>query len=245
MKILVANLGSTSFKFRLLQMSDEAAAPRGETELARGGTERIGGPSRSFATIGPWSTDENTAIADHAAALRWAFARLTAKESGCIGSADEIAAIGFKAVHGGRITGVQRVTDDVLAAMDEMSSVAPAHNPPYVAAMRLLRDQFPTTPLVAAFETDFHQTIPPRNRAYAIDPDLAEKCHIARHGFHGASHRYIAQRIAIAVGTQRRPDHFVPPGRIEFVVCHPRRTQRRHNHGHEPADRLAARDADW
>jgi acetate kinase len=80
--------------------------------------------------------------------------------------------------------------------MDEMSAVAPAHNPPYVSAMRLLRQQFPQTPLVAAFETDFHQTIPQRNRTYAMDPELAEKCHIARHGFHGASHRYIAERMA-------------------------------------------------
>lgn len=190
MKVLVANLGSTSFKFRVFEM-------RSETEIARGGTERIGADnSRSFGTIGTWNGEEERPMPDHAAALDWALQQLTSSAHGCLASADEVAAIGFKAVHGGRYSGVQLVTDDVLDAMDEMAAVAPAHNPPYVAAMRLLRQRFPQLPLVAAFETDFHASIPPRNRAYAIDPDLAAACHIARHGFHGASHRYIAQRMA-------------------------------------------------
>ncbi len=190
MKVLVANLGSTSFKFRLFEM-------RSEVELARGGTERIGSEqSRSTVTVGEWSEEDKSPMPDHAAALHWALAKLTAQPHGCLQSAGEVAAIGFKAVHGGRLTGVQLVDDDVLAAMEEMAAVAPAHNPPYVAAMRLLREQFPLTPLVAAFETDFHRTIPDRNRTYAIDPELAEKCHIKRHGFHGASHRYIAERLA-------------------------------------------------
>ncbi len=190
MKVLVANLGSTSFKFRLFEM-------RSETELARGGTERIGSEqSRSTVTVGDWSDEDESPMPDHAAALHWALAKLTAQPHGCLQSAGEVAAVGFKAVHGGRLTGVQLVNDDVLAAMDEMSAVAPAHNPPYVAAMRLLRQQFPATPLVAAFETDFHRTIPNRNRTYAIDPELADECHIKRHGFHGASHRYISERMA-------------------------------------------------
>ncbi len=79
-----------------------------------------------------------------------------------------MAAIGFKAVHGGRMSGVQRVTPEVLSAMEEMNAVAPAHNPPYIAAMRLLAEQLPEIPLVAAFETGFHQTIPECQQYYAI-----------------------------------------------------------------------------
>ncbi len=86
-----------------------------------------------------------------------------------------MAAIGFKAVHGGRVSGVQRVTPDVLAAMEEMSRVAPAHNPPYITAMRLLAEKLPEIPLVAAFETGFHATIPDRLRYYAAPYEWAEK----------------------------------------------------------------------
>ncbi len=87
-------------------------------------------------------------------------AQLTDPGHGCLSDAAEVSAIGFKAVHGGRYSGVQRVTPDVLAAMEEMSDVAPAHNPPYIAAMRLLSEKLPEIPLVAAFETGFHRTIP-------------------------------------------------------------------------------------
>ena len=103
MKVLVANLGSTSFKFRLFEM-------RSEVELARGGTERIGSEqSRSTVTVGEWSEEDKSPMPDHAAALHWALAKLTAQPHGCLQSAGEVAAIGFKAVHGGRLTGVQLV----------------------------------------------------------------------------------------------------------------------------------------
>ena len=133
MKILVANLGSTSFKYRLFDMRDER-------QLARGGTERIGSAeSRSFVEIGPARSEYVVASARSCrggAAMPGAIWPI--REHGCLQSADEVAAIGFKAVHGGRYSGVQRVTPDVLAAMEDMHEVAPAHNPPYVAAMRLL-----------------------------------------------------------------------------------------------------------
>ncbi len=126
MKILVANLGSTSFKYRLFDMADER-------QLARGGVERIGAPeSRCFVEIGGSAARATTPVPDHAAAVRMCLEQLTAPGDGCLADAAEVSAIGFKAVHGGRISGVQRVNADVLAAMEEMSRVAPAHNPPYI-----------------------------------------------------------------------------------------------------------------
>ncbi|NQU25775.1 MAG: acetate/propionate family kinase [Candidatus Nealsonbacteria bacterium] len=190
MKILVANLGSTSFKYRLFDMETER-------QLARGGIQRIGSPeSECSAEIGGKTLQKVIGVPDHAEAVRQCLAQLTDPQTGCLRDAAEVSAIGFKAVHGGRITGVQRVTDDVLAAMEEMNPVAPAHNPPYIAAMRQMGEQLPEIPLVAAFETDFHQTIPDRNRYYAVPYEWADEGLIRRWGFHGASHRYIATRTA-------------------------------------------------
>ncbi len=204
MKILVANLGSTSFKYRLYDMTDER-------QLARGGTERIGAAeSRSYVDIGGTRRELVSHVPDHAVAVRRCLEQLTDAESGCLQDAAEVAAIGFKAVHGGRFSGARRVTPEVLAAMDEMSPVAPAHNPPYITAMRLLREKLPEIPLVAAFETGFHQTIPDRNRHYAIPTEWAETYQVKRWGFHGASHRYIAERTAELLG---RSD-------LRIISCH-------------------------
>lgn len=204
MKVLVANLGSTSFKYRLFDMSDER-------QLARGGTERIGAAeSKSFVEIGDVRREETSHVPDHAAAVRQCLAQLTDSAHGCLARADEVAAIGFKAVHGGAISGVVRVTAQVLAAMEGMNQVAPAHNPPYVAAMRLLSEKLPEIPLVAAFETGFHQSIPERYRHYAIDWQWAETHQVRRWGFHGASHRYIAGRTAELL---QRSD-------LRIVSCH-------------------------
>lgn len=194
MKILVANLGSTSFKYRLFDMD-------GERQLARGGIERIGSTeSRSVVEIGAQRRERTAHVPDHAAAVRQCLEQLTDPEIGCLKDAGEVSAIGFKAVHGGATSGVQRVTPEVLAAMDEMSEVAPAHNPPYIAAMRLLGEKLPEIPLVAAFETGFHDTVPDRNRYYAAPYVWAEEYHVKRWGFHGASHCYIATRTAEILG---------------------------------------------
>ncbi len=204
MKILVANLGSTSFKYRLFEMADER-------QLARGGIERIGSPeSRCTVTIGDQRRETTARIADHAAAVRQCLGQLTDPEIGCLKEAAEVSAIGFKAVHGGAISGVQLVTPEVLAAMEEMAAVAPAHNPPSIAAMRLLGEKLPEIPLVAAFETGFHDTVPDRNRYYPAPYEWAEKMHVKRWGFHGASHRYIATRTAEILG---RND-------LRLISCH-------------------------
>jgi len=204
MKILVANLGSTSFKYRLFDMSNER-------QLARGGVERIGSvESQCVVEIGDHREEIVTTIPDHALAVRQCLDQLTDPKTGCLANAAEVAAIGFKAVHGGRLSGVQRVNDEVLEAMAEMNHVAPAHNPPYIAAMRLLAERLPEIPMVAAFETGFHQTIPDRNRHYAIPKQWSDEFQIKRFGFHGASHRYIASRMAEIIG---RSD-------LRIISCH-------------------------
>ena len=130
MKILVANLGSTSFKYRLFDMADEK-------QLARGGIERIGASqSDCFVEIAGSRQELMAEVPDHAVAVRQCLQQLTDPKLGCLQDAAEVAAIGFKAVHGGSISGVQRVDEKVLAAMEAMNTVAPAHNPPYIAAMR-------------------------------------------------------------------------------------------------------------
>src|SRR5262245_45264554 len=194
MKILVANLGSTSFKYRLFDMADER-------QLARGGVERIGSPeSNCSVEIGGHCRQLTAQVPDHAAAVQMCFEQLCDPRSGCLKNAAEVGAIGFKAVHGGRVSGIRRVTPEVLMAMEEMSQVAPAHNPPYITAIRQMSENLPGIPLVACFETAFHETLAPRLRMYAAPFDWAEKHCVRRFGFHGASHRYIATRMAELTG---------------------------------------------
>jgi acetate kinase len=205
MNVLVANIGSTSFKYRLYAMPEE-------TLLARGGVERIGSPnSRSYVVQEDGRTRETIGpVPDHAAAVTACLTQLTDVKSGCLRSADDLAAIGFKAVHAKSVSGVQIVNDDVLSAMEAYNRVAPAHNPPYIAAMRQLRSAFPKLPLVSAFETGFHQTTPDAYRYYAAPYEWAERHGVFRHGFHGASHRYIAGRTAELM---KRDD-------LRIISCH-------------------------
>jgi len=202
--VLVANLGSTSFKYRLFDMNSERT-------LARGGVERIGdSQSRSTVTIGDWTETRESPVPDHGVAVKACLDQLTDPEHGVLKSASDVSAIGFKAVHGGRLSGVFEVNDDVLAAMTEMNEAAPAHNPPYIAAMRTMREQIVGIPLVAAFETDFHRTIPEARKTYAIPAEWTESMHIKKWGFHGASHRFIATRMAELLGR----------GDARIISCH-------------------------
>ncbi|REJ73599.1 MAG: acetate/propionate family kinase [Planctomycetota bacterium] len=205
MKILVANLGSTSFKYRLFDMETEA-------QLARGGIERIGQDAEGacFVEIGDRRIEVTQRVADHAAAVKICLDQLTDEESGCLANVEEVAAIGFKAVFAGKLSGVRIVDDPLLDAMESLSDVAPAHNPPYVRAMRQLREAFPRLPLVAALETGFHETIPAECRSYAVPYEWREDLGIQKWGFHGASHRYIGGRIAELTG---RSD-------LKVISCH-------------------------
>jgi len=204
MKVLVANLGSTSFKYRLFDMD-------GNNQLARGGIERIGSPeSKCMVDIGAVHQEKMLRVPDHAEAVRQCLAQLTDPDFGCLQDASEVSAIAFKTVHGGRLSGVRLVTAEVISAMEEISAVAPAHNPPYIKAMRLIAEKLPEIPLVAVFDTDFHKTIPDYNRYYAIPYEWAEKLLVRRYGFHGASHRWIARRTAELLGRQD----------LRIISCH-------------------------
>jgi acetate kinase len=174
MLVLVANLGSTSFKFKLLDME-----MNGEV-VARGGYERIGQAGAPYKNHGD--------VID-----------VILKEL-----KDKPDAIGFKAVHGGPISGAVRVDEKVISTMQQFADVAPAHNPPYIAAMKAFAEKLPGVPQVAAFETAFHQTIPMSRQVYAIPHEWTENLGIRRYGFHGASHRYIATRMKELVPDARR-----------------------------------------
>jgi acetate kinase len=174
MLVLVANLGSTSFKFKLLDMDADGDV------IAKGGYERIGQPGSPYAS--------------HADVIDVILKELPRRPD----------AIGFKAVHGGPISGAVRVTDEVIAVQEQFSDVAPAHNPAYVTAMKAFARKMPGTPQVAAFETAFHQTVPMSRQVYGIPHEWTEKLGIRRYGFHGASHRYIATRVKEIVPEVRR-----------------------------------------
>jgi acetate kinase len=205
-KILVANLGSTSFKYRLYDLGDPA-----EPLLARGAVERIGSDQAKVAIRSPRGEIERVEpIADHGAAVQICLDQLTDPQFGVLEDASDVAAIGFKAVHARGLTGVHRVDERVLLAMEEFSDVCPAHNPPYVRAMRMLHSRFPGLPLVAAFETGFHRTIPEAQQRYAVPDQWATEFGIRRWGFHGASHRFIAGRMAELLGR----------GDLKIISCH-------------------------
>ncbi len=181
MSILIANIGSTSFKYRLF--ADDA-----ETVLGDGRVERIGQP-------GSPCPDYDTAIAG-------AIADLT-RPGGPLASLADLSAIGFKAVHAGPVSGARYIDEDVLAAMEAVTFLAPAHNPPYVAAMRSFRRVLPTTPLVALFETAFFEQMTPASTTYAVPYEWTEMG-VRRYGFHGASHRAASERAQALLGRPAR-----------------------------------------
>lgn len=206
MKILVSNIGSTSFKYRLFEMGD---ADGGERELARGGADRIGQSGGKVSwSIGESSQTVEKDCADHGQAISACLSQLA--EGGIIASADDIDAIGFKAVMAGDYAAVAAVDEALLERMEYFVPIAPAHNPPYIAAMRRFAEQLPDTPLVAAFEPGFHRTIPPRRRRYAVPEQWATEYGLQRYGFHGASHRYVAQRMIELTGKSD----------LKLISCH-------------------------
>lgn len=212
MKILVANIGSTSFKFRLFDMA-ESAAPTGaavERELASGGADRIGSTGGQFSLRisgepGP-EAGGGVAVgrdfADQGQAIQFILEELARR--GAIRHGRDLDAVAFKAVMAGDFAAVARVDEELLRRMEYFAPVAPAHNPPYIAAMRMFAVALPGVPLVAAFEPGFHHTVPDRRRLYAVPPAWAENYGIKRYGFHGASHAYIAAALAKLQPSARR-----------------------------------------
>jgi acetate kinase len=191
MNILVANLGSTSFKCKLFATNNEGVIG---PPLADAVADRIGqGQSNWRVTASDQQANGTAELATHAAAIELQLDYLV--RLGAIDSIGDFDAIGFKAVHGGPISGAVRVDEDVLATMRQFADIAPQHNPPYIAAMKAFAQQLPGVPQVAAFETAYHQTIPLARQVYGIPYEWVEQLGIRRYGFHGASHHYIATRM--------------------------------------------------
>jgi acetate kinase len=170
-KILIANIGSTSLKWRLFDFSNNA-----ERLLHKGGFERV---------------------ADYPKAIEDCLAQLN--DAGVLANESELAAVGFKTVIAKNVTGCVRLDERVLGAMEAYNGLAPAHNPPYITGIRLFGKRMPGVPLVGLFETAFHQFAPEAMMRYAV-PDAWRDIGIRRWGFHGASHKFIAERSAELLG---------------------------------------------
>lgn len=204
MNILICNVGSTSLKYQLFDMDAE------EKVLASGGAERVGAAKSLFYhknNLNGESVREDAVFPTHGEAIGAMLAHLM---NGCITSMDQISCVGFKVVHAKRVTGVQYLTEDVLQAMADFNSVAPAHNPPYIAAIRQFAALMPNTPLIGSFETAFHAQMPPEAYLYPIPLELSKQHAIRRYGFHGASLEYLSTWTAQTMGRQD----------LKLVCCH-------------------------
>jgi len=188
MKCLIPNIGSTSFKYRLLEMP-------GEMVLASGRLERIGQPGGE--------------CADYPAAIHKCIASI-AGPGKALSSLAEIDAVGFKAVHAGEFAEPQLIGDELLAAMEEFSFLCPAHNPPYIAAIRAFRQELPGVPLVAVLETGPYRWMDEAATTYAVPYEWRTRFGIRRYGFHGASHRSASERALRLLG---RDD-------LRHISCH-------------------------
>lgn len=188
MKIFVLNLGSTSFKFKLFDFT------AGEQALASGGVESIGSAAGAYQIKFP-DGEENgeCACAVHSEAMDLCLGKLV--ERNVIRSIGDVDAVGYKAVHGGRITGARFVDDELMGVMEDFSSFVPAHNPVYISTMRALRDKYPKLKQVAYFETSFHATMPEYRAVYGVPYQWYRDYGIRRYGFHGSSHSYIAWKL--------------------------------------------------
>ena len=195
--ILVANIGSTSFKFRLIEMPSERV-------LAKGGIERIGSAESTYKyQVGDAAEQKGVAVLpDHGAAI--------ALVEKTLGGFSGLAAVGFKPVMARNISGTQLLDERVLGAMEEINTLLPAHNPPYIAAVRSFHKSHPALPCIGTFETAFYDDVPPENIRYPVPREWETKYGIRRFGFHGASHRFVSQRCAELRGTDQ----------LRIISCH-------------------------
>ena len=195
-RILVLNLGSTSFKFKLYEMGEN------ETLLATGGVESIGGEGAYIVRAGEKTGKGPCGCKTHADALELtlaALARLNVEID-----MNSLDAVGYKAVHGGAISGSQVVDEALMREMERMIPFAPAHNPVYLSMMRSVRGTYPNLTQIACFETTFHATIPLERAVYGVPYEWVEQYGLRRYGFHGSSHSYVAWKMAKDAPSARR-----------------------------------------
>lgn len=202
---MAVNAGSSSLKFQLIEMPEEKV-------LAKGLVERIGIEDSVF-TIEANDEKEKTVqdISDHEEAVKMVLSKLTSFH--VIESLDEIDGIGHRVVHGGeRFSDSVLITEEVINKIEEVSELAPLHNPANLTGIRAFKDILPDVPAVAVFDTAFHQTMPEQSYLYSLPYEYYEKYGIRKYGFHGTSHKYVSQRTAELMG--------LPLDQLRLISCH-------------------------
>ena len=207
MNILVINAGSSSLKYQLMNMQQEKV-------LAKGICERIGiagSRLKQESDSGEYIVEK--AMETHADAILMVIDALVDKVNGVIESMNEITAVGHRVVHGGEFFKSSVIIDDeVKEAIDGCSALAPLHNPPNLIGIKACEKVMPNVPMVAVFDTAFHQTMPAEAYLYALPYEVYEKHKIRKYGFHGTSHKYVAQRAAEMLGK--------PIESLNLITCH-------------------------
>ena len=210
MNVLVINAGSSSLKYQLLN-------PETGDLLAKGLCERIGIDGKF--TYKPQIEGKekldavDVAMPTHAEAIAAVLDALVDPKNGVIGSMKEIDAVGHRVVHGGeKFASSVVITDEVMAAIEECNPLAPLHNPANIIGIKACQEKMPGVPMVAVFDTAFHQTMPAKAYTYAIPYEYYENDKMRRYGFHGTSHRYVSQRCAEILGK--------PIEELKIVSCH-------------------------
>ena len=195
MNVLVINCGSSSLKFQLINSESEEV-------LAKGLCERIGIDGRlTYQPAGGDKAVSEKAMPTHTEAIQFVIDALTDAETGVVKSLDEIGAVGHRVVHGGeKFASSVVITEDVLKAIEECNDLAPLHNPANLIGINACQKLMPNTPMVAVFDTAFHQTMPEKAYLYGLPYEYYEKYGVRRYGFHGTSHSFVSKHAAEFLG---------------------------------------------
>ena len=195
MNVLVINCGSSSLKFQLINSESEEV-------LAKGLCERIGIDGRlTYQPAGGDKAVSGKAMPTHTEAIQFVIDALTDSETGVVKSLDEIGAVGHRVVHGGeKFANSVVITEDVLKAIEECNDLAPLHNPANLIGINACQKLMPNTPMVAVFDTAFHQTMPEKAYLYGLPYEYYEKYGVRRYGFHGTSHSFVSKHAAEFLG---------------------------------------------
>ena len=208
MKTLVINCGSSSLKYQLIDMSTEEC-------MVQGLVERIGieGSVLTQKVEGKDKYVINTEIKNHKDAIKLVLEALIDPVHGVIKSMDEISAVGHRVVHGGeKYSDSVLINDEVLQSIKDCIVLAPLHNPPNIIGIEACKELMPNTPMVAVFDTAFHQTMPKHSYICPLPYDLYKKYGIRKYGFHGTSHKYVSNKVAEAMGKDIKD--------LKIVTCH-------------------------
>ncbi|MBQ3786363.1 MAG: acetate kinase [Lachnospiraceae bacterium] len=208
MNVLVINCGSSSLKYQLIDSASEKV-------LAKGLCERIGidGSCITHSPEGGEKTSTESPMPTHTEAVKLVIEKLTDPNVGVISSLSEIGAVGHRVVHGGeKFAEAVVINDDVIKAIEECNDLAPLHNPANLIGIHSCQELMPGVPMVAVFDTAFHQTMPKKAYLYGLPYEYYEKYKVRRYGFHGTSHDYVSKRAAEILGKNRDD--------LKIIVCH-------------------------